>query len=251
MNDHIRDAIRAAFEAEQESSPPPSDLRSRIVRRPYEEAAHTSGGWRLLAAVTSLVLTVLVVSALLVTHLLAGTQSASPAPTAPPAPITSPSPSPSVTPTPSPLPSPTASGGPVPLCQMTDLGVRYGQAVGPPGTSGAEIILTNASNHTCYLDGYPGIQFLDASGHPLYPVPRRGGGPAFQVHPPQRIDLPRMGEAYFRIGSVAADSVAGGCPIATSMEITAPNTYITRTVAAPPIPVCPQSPPYVSPLVGP
>lgn len=97
MNDPIRDAIRAAFEAEQESSPPPPGLRRRVVHRPCEEGTASSGR-TLLAGVASLVLVTLVVSALLVPHLLARHQSAVPGPAPTPVPFKAPSPVPSLTP---------------------------------------------------------------------------------------------------------------------------------------------------------
>jgi len=58
---------------------------------------------------------------------------------------------------------------PIPRCGASDLGVwlALDQGNGAAGTIYYPLEFTNLSQHTCYLDGYPGVSALDRNGRQL------------------------------------------------------------------------------------
>jgi hypothetical protein len=89
------------------------------------------------------------------------------------------------------------------------------------------VTMTNQGT-TCTLDGYPGMQLLDASSSPITTTVVRGGGPSFADAaanlPPASVTLASGAVAKF---SFSYEDVPVGnetsCPTSTSSEITPPN----------------------------
>lgn len=103
-----------------------------------------------------------------------GRTTASAAPADPtPSPVPSGSAAP---PTTSPPASPTAEDSPTAVstrCHTSELRASVGRNDPGAGQWNFPVVLTNASDRTCTVRGYPGAAFLDASGKQLGPDPRR------------------------------------------------------------------------------
>jgi hypothetical protein len=102
--------------------------------------------------------------------------STAPSPSETPSPSVSPSDSPSAAPVPAPSPSastPAADG----ICTAAQL---TGAVEDQPGGAAAgsvyrTLLLTNASDRSCTLEGYPGVSFVDAAGNQLGAPAERDG----------------------------------------------------------------------------
>ncbi|WP_436841278.1 DUF4232 domain-containing protein [Streptomyces bobili] len=63
-------------------------------------------------------------------------------------------------------------------CHTAELRASVGRNDPGAGQRNFPVVLTNASDRTCTVRGYPGAAFLDASGRRLGPDPLRDAGPA-------------------------------------------------------------------------
>ncbi|MFD5269554.1 DUF4232 domain-containing protein [Streptomyces sp. NPDC058335] len=61
-------------------------------------------------------------------------------------------------------------------CHTSELRASVGRNDPGAGQRNFPVVLTNASDRTCTVRGYPGAAFLDASGRQLGPDPRRDAG---------------------------------------------------------------------------
>ncbi|MFH9861532.1 DUF4232 domain-containing protein [Streptomyces sp. NPDC017202] len=84
-----------------------------------------------------------------------------------------------------PSPARPAAGG---RCHTSELRASVGRNDPGAGQENFPVVLTNASERTCTVRGYPGAAFLDASGRRLGPDPRRepGSGPVTVTLAPGR-----------------------------------------------------------------
>jgi hypothetical protein len=53
----------------------------------------------------------------------------------------------------------------LPRCLSSQLSISLGQGQGAAGTTYTPIVFTNSGTVACELHGYPGVSFVDASGH--------------------------------------------------------------------------------------
>ncbi len=113
----------------------------------------------------------------------AGCSSKSSGGTTPPVPL-SPSatvtatatPSSSTTPTATPSPSASPSAVAAAPCRSTHLRLSISSGQGAAGSSYQPIVFTNTGSKPCSLYGYPGVSFVDSSGHQLgLPASHSGG----------------------------------------------------------------------------
>ncbi|MFF7531724.1 DUF4232 domain-containing protein [Streptomyces bobili] len=83
-------------------------------------------------------------------------------------------------------PSPAQPGGD--RCRTAELRASVGRNDPGAGQRNFPVVLTNTSDRTCTVRGYPGAAFLDASGRQLGPDPRRdaGSGPVTVTLAPGR-----------------------------------------------------------------
>lgn len=102
--------------------------------------------------------------------------------------------------------------------------------VGPPGVAtgaiGQVVTLRNTSGTACSLTGYPGLQMLDASGHPIATSVVRGTSTTVSAVPVRPVVLAAGASASFEVGY--QDSTGYGnasCPTSSSVEVTPPNAY--------------------------
>lgn len=138
-----------------------------------------------------------------------------------------------------------------PTCQPGQLSASLGRGTGAAGTQSLTMSLTNTSSATCQLDGYPGMQLLDAHGGAIPTTVVRG-----QFHfpqpganqPPATVRLAPQASAVFVL---AYEDVPVGnetsCPRSSQAEITPPNDY-THLVVPLSISPCNNGTVHVSPV---
>lgn len=118
----------------------------------------------------------------------------------------------------------TASG--TPRCSVADLSARAGQSNGATGHIGQVITLTNTSDVTCTLHGYPGLQMLGASGQALATNVLRTPSVVVQAENPTTVTLAPRQQGSFLLGY--ADQTGYGnrtCPASVNLEVTPPNAH--------------------------
>jgi hypothetical protein len=116
------------------------------------------------------------------------------------------------------------------VCPSSQLTVTPQTGQGAAGTIEMSMTMVNHGSSSCLLDGYPGLQLLDANGHPLPTNVVRGGGPTFAApaanQPPAQVVLAPGATAAF---SLSYEDVPVGtettCPTSSSAEVTPPNDY--------------------------
>jgi hypothetical protein len=114
------------------------------------------------------------------------------------------------------------------LCQPSQLQFSVGQSSGAAGTIEVSINLLNISSASCQLDGYPGMQLLNAAGSAIATMVIFGGGPQFPVAaanaPPTLVILAPQQTAAF---SLSYNEIPSGtettCPTSAKAEVTPPN----------------------------
>lgn len=139
----------------------------------------------------------------------------------------------------------------LPTCQPGQLSAATGQGTGAAGTQTLVMTLTNTSSAACGLNGYPGMQLLDAQGAPIPTTVVRGGFHFLQAaanQPPSPVTLASHATGAF---SLAYEDVPVGnetsCPTSAQAEVTPPNDY-THLVVALAIGPCNNGTVHVSPV---
>lgn len=123
-------------------------------------------------------------------------------------------------------------------CTASDLTPSYLGSNGAAGTFVLAIALKNTGSASCHTYGWPGVQFLSASGAKLPTHARRTTSDVVGATPANVLTLKPGEEASFRIA--ASDVGPGGtsCPNATRLQIYAPDDTVTMHVALPGIAAC-------------
>ena len=141
---------------------------------------------------------------------------------------------PATTTTGSPASTTTTAGSTVCLASALKMAATNGS--GAAGTIEMAVTMANQGSASCTLNGYPGMQLLDASGADLPTTVIRGGGPMFADaaanQAPAQVVLAPGAVAKF---SFSYEDVPVGnetsCPTSTSSEITPPNDYSYAVIA--------------------
>ncbi len=123
-------------------------------------------------------------------------------------------------------------------CNSTDLTPSFLGSNGAAGTIVLGFALKNTGSSSCQTYGWPGVQFLSASGAALATNATRTTADVVGSTPANLVSLSPGQEASFRI--VASDVGPGGasCPTASALQIYAPNDTATMKVALPGIAAC-------------
>lgn len=117
-------------------------------------------------------------------------------------------------------------------CFSSQLAVRLGQAGVALGHVGQAVSFRNTSATSCTLYGYPGLQMLDAAGHPIRTQVLRGAAYTVPTMPERTVTLRPEAWASFDVGYDDATGYANDkCPTSARVEITPPNAYRPITVA--------------------
>ena len=150
------------------------------------------------------------------------------APTAAPLPVahtTRPTPRPSES---MPSPTPTSMGAQAGVCSTSGLTLTAGPTSHAAGSSYTPFHLTNTTDRTCTLQGYPGVSLLDTHGHLV-------GRPATRTGPPGPvIRIPAGHDATFTVDANSATQT--GCPVphpAARIRVYPPNQSTAITIAFP------------------
>lgn len=155
---------------------------------------------------------------------------------------------PATTTTAAPTTTTTASGN---GCTVSQLQVTTAGAGGAAGTIYNTGTFTNTSPKTCTLQGYPGMQLLNAQGQNL-PTNVVRGGVTWQTpaanQPPALVTLAPQQAATFdwSYSDVPVGNQAT-CPMSSSALVTAPNDFKSATITLQ-IPVCGDGTIHVSPV---
>jgi hypothetical protein len=117
-----------------------------------------------------------------------------------------------------------AAGSGLAHCQPTDLAGALLGSQGAAGTIEVTISLRNTTAAGCALEGYPGMQLLDAAGNPLPTQTVPGGSESFDDFPKSPVTIGPGQSGYFNVGY--SDVPAGGetsCPTSASLWVTPPD----------------------------
>jgi hypothetical protein len=134
---------------------------------------------------------------------------------------------------------------------VNQLKVTVGPSNGAAGTIYNAMMLTNMSGNTCTLNGYPGMQLLNAQGQNL-PTNVVRGGVNFQDaaanQPPSTVTLASQQAAQY--DWTYSDVPVGNqqtCPMSSSALVTPPNSFTSTTISLQ-IPSCGDGTLHVSPV---
>jgi len=117
-------------------------------------------------------------------------------------------------------------------CRSSALAVSVGAAGVAAGSVGQVVTFTNRSAKACSLYGFPGLQLLDAAGHPLPTDVVRGQSVTVPSVPLRTVLLAPGGAASFALGY--ADQTGYGalrCPTSAEVDLTPPGAE--RPIAVP------------------
>lgn len=133
-------------------------------------------------------------------------------------------------------------------CTASDLTPAYLGSNGAAGTIVLGFALKNTGSAACHTYGWPGVEFLSASGQALATNATRTTGDVVGSTPASVLTLEPGQEASFRM--VASDIAAGGanCPTASALQIIAPDDTATMKVSVPGIAACGKA--TVSPMMA-
>jgi hypothetical protein len=142
--------------------------------------------------------------------------------------------------------STTAPAGPS-ACTARRLALAVAQQTGATGHEQVVMTFTNTSTSPCVLNGYPGVELVDRSGHAVPTNEVRGDG--FTMHntaPPSPVTLAPRAKAWFGFDT---DDVCTNSPGAASSAVLviAPNDR-TQLRAALTLQYCPNPTVHVSPV---
>ncbi|MGO8950688.1 MAG: DUF4232 domain-containing protein [Ktedonobacterales bacterium] len=137
-----------------------------------------------------------------------------------------------------PTPSDTATGTGATNCQATQLTVAFQSQQSGLSNFANIYSLQNISQQTCTLDGYPGVQLLDASQQPVaVTFSQQTTAYLFNSQNPQLVTLAHGASGYFIVEWDAAINGSGNCPGAAFVLVTPPGDQVSFRIASM-VPVC-------------
>jgi Protein of unknown function (DUF4232) len=111
-----------------------------------------------------------------------------------------------------------------PRCYIGDLSAGFHGYQIQMGSRGYILTLTNISNHSCTLYGYPGLQLLNARMQPL-PTATLWGSSAFDRDPGRSLIVLSPGETASADISYGVYGTPANSVLAYYLEVTPPNCY--------------------------
>lgn len=137
---------------------------------------------------------------------------------------TSPPEAPTTTTTPPSTTSTTASFIAGAACASAQLNAIEGPGGVGLGSETLTIELKNTSNVECYLQGYPGLQMLSASGQLITTNVHWGSSVSVPSEPVTKVSITPGATVYFLMGfTLGTGYGTEQCPTAQSLEVTPPN----------------------------
>jgi len=127
----------------------------------------------------------------------------------------------------------TAASSGEPPCRAAALSLSFLGQQGGMGHGEIGFVLKNTSNVSCRTYGYPGIQFLDQSGHPLTTIPHHTTSDFFGSSPAVPLVIAPGGTASFRLDVGHGVATSAGCATAYGLQVIPPNDTATLRTTIP------------------
>ena len=127
----------------------------------------------------------------------------------------------------------TAASSGEPPCRAAALSLSFLGQQGGMGHGEIGFVLKNTSNVSCRTYGYPGIQFLDQSGHPLTTIPHHTTSDFFGSSPAMPLVIAPGGTASFRLDVGHGVATSAGCATAYGLQVIPPNDTATLRTTIP------------------
>jgi hypothetical protein len=124
--------------------------------------------------------------------------------------------------------SPSASASPSPTvqrCKLGNLKITAGPTQGAMGSIAGMFIFKNTSAAPCTLQGYPGMQLLDATSSPITTHVIRGTSVVVPSIPVTLVTLAPGARGSSLWGYSDMPTGTDTCPASTSVEVTPPNDF--------------------------
>ena len=117
-------------------------------------------------------------------------------------------------------------------CVAADLVLSFLGGNGATGHAELGFAMRNTSPRSCRTGGYPGVQFLNAAGHPLPTHPDHTTSDFFGHTTLQELTVAPGATVSFRLGvsHLGAGGSNAGCVTAQSVQVIAPNDTATMRV---------------------
>ncbi|HET9103337.1 MAG TPA: DUF4232 domain-containing protein [Solirubrobacteraceae bacterium] len=123
-------------------------------------------------------------------------------------------------------PATSQSSGPTP-CTASTLALRFLGQQGATGHGELGFAVRNTGSRACRTYGYPGVQFLSASGAPLPTRSQRTTTDFFGSTPVAAIVLAPGASASFRLGVSHGAASTAGCTTARGLQVFPPDDTAT------------------------
>jgi hypothetical protein len=120
-----------------------------------------------------------------------------------------------------------------PPCRAAALSLSFLGQQGGMGHGEIGFVLKNTSNVSCRTYGYPGIEFLDQSGHALATVPHHTTSDFFGSGPAVPLVIAPGGTASFRLDVGHGVATSAGCATAYGLQVIPPNDTATLRTTIP------------------
>jgi Domain of unknown function (DUF4232) len=116
-------------------------------------------------------------------------------------------------------------------CRAANLSLSYLGGQGATGHGELGFALRNTSSQTCSTYGYPGIQFLDQTDHPLPTIPTHTTQDYFGSLPKDPLTVAPGATVSFRLGVTHGATSTAGCTTAYGVQVIPPNDTATLKTA--------------------
>lgn len=131
-----------------------------------------------------------------------------------------------------PTTSTTSAATPPQPCTTTQLAVSIGASTGVPGGRLAPVVVRNAAGTACTIGGYFGLALVNARGQPLGTSPAQTPGLVGPGRTAVSLTLAGATSAQFLFEWPGDGAPGQTCPMASSVELTAPGQTDHVTIAA-------------------
>ncbi len=122
----------------------------------------------------------------------------------------------------------------IPRCLSGALYIALVPKDGQGATGHLDVVfsVTSVAQASCYLEGYPGIQLINASGKYIATHLTWGGGFFFANRPKQYVVIGTGKTAYFALGWTHFPSPGQRCPTTKYLLVTPPDDHNPIVVSA-------------------
>jgi hypothetical protein len=120
-----------------------------------------------------------------------------------------------------------------PPCRAAALSLSFIGQQGGMGHGEIGFALKNISSTSCRTYGYPGILFLDQSGHPLTTIPHHTTSDFFGSGPAVALVIAPGASASFRLDVGHGVATSAGCATAYGLQVIPPDDTATLHTAIP------------------